>query len=229
MNRIYTTVNFSYYNNQQYLRNSIAGFMKIILEEVQKVADIYQSGAIANTGYKKYNLLSVNDSAITSMLMAAKIYDVNCLLDAFEKNKYNPDFSDNCENYPMLSSSVIFELVLLTPKGSTNKQLRIRFNYNGKYIDFCGLNNTSENFSCDIKTFDKKITDMSIRKLNKDYFLADGISNNDKDFKLIYKFSLVVLLLLLILMVQILVMKNKKIYNEKVLFERVTIDFGETD
>jgi len=82
--------------------------MKQILIEFKRVEKLYNDQSqITEKSYKKYNLFSINDSAFTSMMMAAKVFDLYCLLNAFEINKNEQDFTENCEKYPMQASSLV--------------------------------------------------------------------------------------------------------------------------
>ena len=206
--------------------------MKQILIEFKRVEKLYNDQSqITEKSYKKYNLFSINDSAFTSMMMAAKVFDLYCLLNAFEINKNEQDFTENCEKYPMQASSLVFELVSLTQKNSQKKQIKLRFNYNGKYVDFCRLNNSYEDFLCDIGTFGKIVNRMIVTKPNNEYYIESDVHNNKiGNFAKLYQAILFIGLLVFLLIIQLLVQRRrKKTINEQFLRERICVDFGETD
>lgn len=159
---------FSYYNDEQFLKTSITGFMTYILEQVNIVKDLIEKGDISKTKYRKYNLLSGHDSTISSMLIAAKArhFNVECLLKAFEDNATDLNFTDECERYPPLATSFAFEIVT-----SGTADPKLRFNFNGDYFDFCSMKNPSENYVCDFDTFNKVVNSMIVPDLHSACFL----------------------------------------------------------
>ena len=80
---------------------------------------------------------------------------------------------------------------------SKKKSVRLRFNYNGQFIDFCGLGNEGLNYMCDLKRFKKKIDTMTVKNFNEECFINDN-SHKNKKTKLSFKLEVLINLSILL-------------------------------
>ena len=153
MEKIYTLGMTEQVRDPKFQQVIVTDYMLGIKHNLNTKADAYLTDT-PEINLKKYELLSAHDSTILQTLYAAKLWDQDCQWNEFKSEK-----DGNCNLYPPLASSLLFELV---DTDISKKKLKVRVNLNGKYLNWCKLkdDNISGKWDCDLEAFNQSVTDM---------------------------------------------------------------------
>lgn len=147
------------FTNKQYIQTNM--LRTLPAQQLRKIqADITGKTIDQNNSKKdfshKYIAYSIHAEQLSSVLMAMGYFNMECLIDLMTNNdKYKENIkSEKClEMYMAPASSVIFEQF----SDNNDASHFVRINYNGNYINLCGISPHKEKHDCPVEKFEQLI------------------------------------------------------------------------